>query len=566
MSVATDDDASTRIPSIRIERLDEVRGCGRIRLLEACLEAFQVGAPWTVREPLHGAGRKAGRVRARDDQSGAPGHLGAKSGALVVFEHTHIRKDQRRSTEGRERARRHDLELPVRLQQQDDRALIGAHELVREIVPCGRGEVHPDRMNWRSWLVERPLVFRDPLEHPPAGRQIVRTRHHMGGRVPEVRPCHDHRHGEVHHRLWRRDVFVPVPGVVEDPRGLAPGKCAKGAHPDLVAKPVERRARGCHVVPAAELVFVGDGIGDSIQLVDVRADHHRRSFDPRIDLGNRHDRGVDGLGVAIDLAHEVGDGLDAEIDPPAEMRVREITHVQIPAGIEAGLPAEGLNGVVVEARPRVLPAIEVRHPIRDVHVDAIDTRRGNLAHPRHVLLAPGSGVRRDPDVLVALSDPERRATGEDGGFAAALALEPVRMILRQRVRVAVGVLRDALGPGDVHERAVASRVRLAGERANVSQLHVGIEEALVASGDVVVHLDAKDMAVRGVAHDVGGRPSAQAVAGDAHAMGPVLSFGRGRRRRFLPDVEGIQRESAPTSSIAAMWCLTSAPCRRTPRS
>ena len=276
---------------------------------------------------------------------------------------------------------------------------------------------------------------------------------------------------------------------------------------------------------------------------------------------------VDGLGVAIDLAHEVGDGLDAEIDPPAEMRVREIADVQIPAGIEAGLPAEGLHGVVVEARPRVLPAIEVRHPVRDVHVDAIDTRRGDLAHPRHVLLAPGRGVRRDPDVLVALSDPEGRAAGEDGGFAAALALEPVRMILGQRVRVAVGVLRDALGPGDVHERAVASRVRLAGERANVSQLRVGIEEALVAAGDVVVHLDAEDMAVRGVAHDVGGRPSARgrsrrcardgsssAPSGVAAADGSWLTW------------RGYSAKAAPTSSIAAMWCLTSAPCRRTPRS
>src|SRR4029077_838297 len=109
--------------------------------------------------------------------------------------------------------------------------------------------------------------------------------------------------------------------------------------------------------------------------------YHRRSLDPRIDLGDRHDLRVDVLGVPIDLANELGDGLDAEIDPPAEMRVREIAHVQIAAGIEAGLPAESLHGVVVEARPRVFPALEVGHPVRDVHVDAIDTRGGDLTHP-----------------------------------------------------------------------------------------------------------------------------------------------------------------------------------------
>ena len=56
---------------------------------------------------------------------------------------------------------------------------------------------------------------------------------------------------------------------------------------------------------------------------------------------------------------------DAEVDPSAEMRIREVAELQVPAGIEAGLLAEGLDGVVVEAGPGVLPAVEVGHPVRE---------------------------------------------------------------------------------------------------------------------------------------------------------------------------------------------------------
>ena len=167
--------------------------------------------------------------------------------------------------------------------------------------------------------------------------------------------------------------------------------------------------------------------------------------------------GLTALAFRSISAHELRDGLDAEVDPLAEMRIREIAKLHIPTGIEAGLATEGLHRVVVEARPGVLPAVEVRHPIRNVHVDAIDARRRDLTHPLHVLLTPGRGVWGDPDILVALPDPEGGAAGEDGGFASELALQPIGMILGQRVRAGVGVLRDALGPGDVDERVVPSR-------------------------------------------------------------------------------------------------------------
>ena len=103
--------------------------------------------------------------------------------------------------------------------------------------------------------------------------------------------------------------------------------------------------------------------------------------------------GIHGFGGPIDLGHELGDGLDAEIDPLAEVRIREVADFDISLGIETGLPPERRDGVVVEARPRVFPAIEVGHPVRDVHVDAIDACRRNLADALHVLLAPRRGVR-----------------------------------------------------------------------------------------------------------------------------------------------------------------------------
>ena len=45
--------------------------------------------------------------------------------------------------------------------------------------------------------------------------------------------------------------------------------------------------------------------------------------------------------------------------------------------------------------------------------------------------------------------------------------------------------------------------------ADVRQLGVGIQEALVAAGDIVVDLDAEDVALGGIAHDLAGDPAAE---------------------------------------------------------
>ena len=238
--------------------------------------------------------------------------------------------------------------------------------------------------------------------------------------------------------------------------------------------------------------------------------------------------GLTDLAVRSISAHELGDRCDAEVDPSAEMRIREVAELQVPAGIEAGPLAEGLDGVVVEAGPGVLPAVEVGHPVGNVHVDAVDARGRDLANSFHVLLTPGLGVGRDPDILVALPYPEGRAARERGGLARELPLKPVGMVLGEGVRALVAVLRDALGAGDVDEGTVPGSVGRFRQLPDRSELFLRIEEALVATSDVVVHLDAEHMAVRGLAHDGGGPLLRGAIAADPDAVCPVLWLGSGR--------------------------------------
>ena len=59
--------------------------------------------------------------------------------------------------------------------------------------------------------------------------------------------------------------------------------------------------------------------------------------------------------------------------------------------------------VVIEAGPGVLPSVKVRHPVRNVDVDPIDSRARDLPHPLHVNLAPLAGIRASPKRLHRLS-------------------------------------------------------------------------------------------------------------------------------------------------------------------
>src|SRR5437868_7126787 len=127
--------------------------------------------------------------------------------------------------------------------------------------------------------------------------------------------------------------------------------------------------------------------------------------------------------------------------------------------VKAGAFPKFGDGVVIEAGPTAFPALEVRHPVGNVDVDAVDAGGGYLAHSFHVNFAPLWCVGTHPDVFVALGNPERRAAAENGRLSGELALQPIRMVLGECVRTLVGVGGDALGSGDVNESMIAGTVR-----------------------------------------------------------------------------------------------------------
>ena len=67
----------------------------------------------------------------------------------------------------------------------------------------------------------------NPRENLLAGCQVIGSGHGVPGCVPEVGSRHDLRQGEIQHGLAGADFLVAIPGVVQDPRGLALSKCAE---------------------------------------------------------------------------------------------------------------------------------------------------------------------------------------------------------------------------------------------------------------------------------------------------------------------------------------------------
>src|SRR5579883_1449755 len=193
------------------------------------------------------------------------------------------------------------------------------------------------------------------------------------------------------------------------------------------------------MVARTELVLVSDSIHHSIELIDVGADADGFLFNAGIDFRNDHDGGIHGARVLANLAQEGGEGGDSEIHPLAKIRVREIAELQIPARIEIRLLLESGDGKIVETGPGVLPALEVSHPVRNIHINAVDAGCGDLANALHINFAPWGGVGTDPDVFITWANPKCRAAGEDGGLACEFALKPVRMVLDDGMRRFCGV-------------------------------------------------------------------------------------------------------------------------------
>jgi hypothetical protein len=128
----------------------------------------------------------------------------------------------------------------------------------------------------------------------------------------------------------------------------------------------------------------------------------------------------------------------------------------------------------------------------------------------------------DPDVLVALTNPEGCAAAEHRRIPGNLPLQPVGVIFRHTVLCGCSVSRDAFGAGNVHESVVASSVSFLGHRVNGLQLLGGIYKAFVPARDVIVYLDPEDVVVCRALDNLIRVVEAQAMAGDTHIVRPIL--------------------------------------------
>ena len=255
------------------------------------------------------------------------------------------------------------------------------------------------------------------------------------------------------------------------------------------------------MIAITKFVFVRNCVNDCVHLVNIRADANRFRFNAGIDFGNGLDVGIDRLRISINVGDEVGQCADAKVHPFAEVVTREVAQLQVVTRIQSGFVFEGSDCVIVKAGPGVFPTFEVRHPIRDVYIYAINTCASNLANALHVDLAPFGGEGTDPNVFISLLDPECRAAAKKCRFTGDLALQPVGMVFRHGVWRFISIGCDALGARDVHECMIAGGMRFFCNRLNGFQLFGWVEETLVASGNIVVDLDAKNMVSGSVGDD-----------------------------------------------------------------
>src|ERR1700674_2392932 len=99
------------------------------------------------------------------------------------------------------------------------------------------------------------------------------------------------------------------------------------------------------------------------------------------------------------------------------------------ARVRTGAAPESTYGIFVETCPSIFPAIEVGHPIGNIHIDSVNPRCGNFAHALHVICAPFYCVWADPHIFITWPDPKGGAGSKHRRLATDLSLQPIRMIL-----------------------------------------------------------------------------------------------------------------------------------------
>src|SRR5207245_10102188 len=99
--------------------------------------------------------------------------------------------------------------------------------------------------------------------------------------------------------------------------------------------------------------------------------------------------------------HEVGEGLNSELHPLAEVRVGKISQFQFVLSVERGLLLESRDSVVIETGPRIFPTFEMRHPVGNIKVNTIDAASCDLANTLHVDLERFHRIGSHPHLFVA---------------------------------------------------------------------------------------------------------------------------------------------------------------------
>src|SRR5258708_29846573 len=198
------------------------------------------------------------------------------------------------------------------------------------------------------------------------------------------------------------------------------------------------------MVAAAEFIFMGNGVDDRIQAVNIRSHTDRFFFKARINFWDRLDGRVDRLGVDVNLVHEIGEGLNPEGDPFAKIGIGEIPNLHIFSCIEARFFSECRDGIVIKTRPRIFPAVEVRHPVGNVHVDAINSGSCDLPYTLHINLAPRRSVGTDPYIFLPFGNPEGGASAKNGGSTTDFSLEAIWVLFGYRLRSFFATGREAI--------------------------------------------------------------------------------------------------------------------------
>src|SRR5438094_8429510 len=124
--------------------------------------------------------------------------------------------------------------------------------------------------------------------------------------------------------------------------------------------------------------------------------------------------------------HEVGEGLNSELHPLAEVRVGKISQFQFVLSVERGLLLESRDSVVIETGPRIFPTFEMRHPVGNINVNTIDAGSRDLPKTLHVNLAPFHSVGSDPHVFVSFLDLELCSPTQNRLLSFTITLHTVR--------------------------------------------------------------------------------------------------------------------------------------------